>query len=83
MIVHSTLGCSSVSYLSFPGGWPQHGVGAEVAAAVMEGPSFHCLDAPVIRVTGADKRIRSCCPVALVRQKFLISLPPPKRVVLR
>lgn len=54
MIVHSTLGCSSVSYLSFAGGWPQHGVGAEVAAAVMEGPSFHCLDAPVIRVTGAD-----------------------------
>ena len=38
----------------FPGGWPQHGVGAEVAAAVMEGPYFHCLDAPVIRCAGAD-----------------------------
>ena len=36
------------------GGWPQHGVGAEVAAAVMEGPYFHCLDAPVIRCAGAD-----------------------------
>jgi len=40
--------------ITVEGGWPQHGVGAEVAAAVMEGPSFHCLDAPVIRVTGAD-----------------------------
>ena len=29
-------------------------MGAEVAACVMEGPSFHCLDAPVIRVSGAD-----------------------------
>merc|ERR1712088_382132 len=36
------------------GGWPQHGVGAEVCAQVVEGPAFHMLDAPVIRVTGAD-----------------------------
>ena len=36
------------------GGWPQHGVGAEICAAVVEGPAFHFLDAPVIRVTGAD-----------------------------
>ena len=36
------------------GGWPQHGVGAEVAAQVMEGPAFHYLDAPVIRCHGAD-----------------------------
>ena len=36
------------------GGWPQHGVGAEIAAQVMEGPAFHYLDAPVIRCTGAD-----------------------------
>ena len=36
------------------GGWPQHGVGAEICAAVVEGPAFHMLDAPVIRVTGAD-----------------------------
>lgn len=36
------------------GGWPHFGVGAEVAAQIMEGPAFHFLDAPVIRVTGAD-----------------------------
>ncbi len=36
------------------GGFPQHGVGAEVAARLMEGPAFHYLDAPVIRCTGAD-----------------------------
>jgi len=35
-------------------GWPQHGVGAEICAQVMEGPAFHYLDAPVMRVTGAD-----------------------------
>merc|ERR1712154_733787 len=29
-------------------------VEAEVCAAVVEGPAFHMLDAPVIRVTGAD-----------------------------
>jgi len=40
--------------ITVEGGWPQHGVGAEVAAAVMEGPYFHCLDAPVIRCAGAD-----------------------------
>ena len=36
------------------GGWPQHGVGAEVSARVVEGPAFHYLDAPIVRVTGAD-----------------------------
>lgn len=35
-------------------GWPQHGVGAEVCARLIEGPAFHFLDAPVIRVTGSD-----------------------------
>jgi len=40
--------------ITVEGGWPQHGVGAEICAQVVEGPSFHFLDAPVIRVTGAD-----------------------------
>lgn len=40
--------------ITVEGGWPQHGVGAEVCAQVVEGPAFHFLDAPVIRVTGAD-----------------------------
>jgi len=34
-------------------GWPQHGVGAEIAAICME-HAFDSLDAPVERVTGAD-----------------------------
>merc|ERR1712158_101261 len=36
------------------GGFPMFGVGAEVCAQVIEGPAFHYLDAPVIRVAGAD-----------------------------
>ncbi|XP_072136574.1 pyruvate dehydrogenase E1 component subunit beta, mitochondrial [Mobula birostris] len=35
-------------------GWPQFGVGAEICARIMEGPAFNYLDAPVVRVTGAD-----------------------------
>lgn len=35
-------------------GWPQCGVGAEVLATVMEGEAFDHLDAPAVRVTGAD-----------------------------
>jgi len=34
-------------------GWPQHGVGAEIAAQLME-HAFDYLDAPVERITGAD-----------------------------
>ena len=34
-------------------GWPQSGVGAEIAARVME-QAFDYLDAPVARVTGKD-----------------------------
>ena len=34
-------------------GWPQSGVGAEIAARVME-RAFDWLDAPVVRVTGKD-----------------------------
>ncbi|MEP5700297.1 MAG: pyruvate dehydrogenase complex E1 component subunit beta, partial [Sneathiella sp.] len=34
-------------------GWPQHGVGAELSAQIME-KAFDYLDAPVTRVTGKD-----------------------------
>ncbi|KAF8378047.1 hypothetical protein HHK36_029381 [Tetracentron sinense] len=34
-------------------GFPQHGVGAEICASVIE-ESFGCLDAPVERISGAD-----------------------------
>ncbi|XP_005997806.1 pyruvate dehydrogenase E1 component subunit beta, mitochondrial isoform X1 [Latimeria chalumnae] len=40
--------------ITVEGGWPQFGVGAEICAKIMEGPAFNYLDAPVIRVTGAD-----------------------------
>jgi len=35
-------------------GWPQHGVGAEIAAMIMETEAFNYLDAPMERVCGAD-----------------------------
>lgn len=40
--------------ITVEGGWPQHGVGAEISASLSEGPAFHYLDAPVIRISGAD-----------------------------
>lgn len=35
-------------------GWPQCGIGAEIAALVVESDAFDYLDAPIERVTGAD-----------------------------
>jgi len=35
-------------------GWPQHGIGAEVAACLMETEAFDYLDAPMERVAGAE-----------------------------
>ncbi len=43
-----------MTFFPSPGGFPMFGVGAEVCAQVIEGPAFHYLDAPVIRVAGAD-----------------------------
>lgn len=40
--------------ITVEGGYPQFGVGAEICAQVMETEAFDYLDAPVIRVTGAD-----------------------------
>ncbi|XP_067907746.1 pyruvate dehydrogenase E1 component subunit beta, mitochondrial [Heterodontus francisci] len=40
--------------ITVEGGWPQFGVGAEICARIMEGPAFNYLDAPAVRVTGAD-----------------------------
>ncbi|CAG2202349.1 PDHB [Mytilus edulis] len=36
------------------GGWPQCGIGSEICARVIESKFFNYLDAPVLRVTGAD-----------------------------
>lgn len=35
-------------------GWPQHGIGAEIAGLMMESEAFDYLDAPMERVAGAD-----------------------------
>ena len=35
-------------------GWPQHGVGSEIAALMMESEAFDYLDAPLERIAGAD-----------------------------
>ncbi|VDP85405.1 unnamed protein product [Echinostoma caproni] len=36
------------------GAWPTCGIGAEICARIMESEAFFYLDAPVLRVTGAD-----------------------------
>merc|ERR1712098_620056 len=40
--------------ITVEGGWPQHGVGAEISACISEGPAFHYLDAPVMRISRVD-----------------------------
>jgi len=35
-------------------GWPQSGVGSEILSTIMESDAFDYLDAPPIRITGAD-----------------------------
>ncbi|EGF78984.1 hypothetical protein BATDEDRAFT_12599 [Batrachochytrium dendrobatidis JAM81] len=40
--------------LTVEGGWPMFGVGSEIAAQIMESEAFDYLDAPLVRVTGAD-----------------------------
>lgn len=35
-------------------GWPQCGIGAEIAASLMESDAFDYLDAPLERLTGAE-----------------------------
>jgi len=35
-------------------GWPQSGVGSELVSLIIESEAFDYLDAPPIRITGAD-----------------------------
>jgi len=49
-------------------GWSQCGIGAEVAAIVMESEAFDFLDAPVERITGADVPM----PYALPLEKLAL-----------
>uniref|UniRef100_A0A0A9Y541 Pyruvate dehydrogenase E1 component subunit beta n=1 Tax=Lygus hesperus TaxID=30085 RepID=A0A0A9Y541_LYGHE len=56
-------------------GWPQSGVGAEICARIMESEAFFHLDAPVIRITGAD------LPMPYNHHLEALALPQVKHVV--
>ena len=51
-IIKSVLKTNRI--VSVEEGWPQHGVGAEIAGICMESEAFDHLDAPLERITGAD-----------------------------
>ena len=55
-------------------GWPQSGIGAEIAARVME-QAFDYLDAPVMRVSGKD------VPMPYAANLEKLALPSVGRVV--
>ncbi|KAK0081078.1 hypothetical protein PV325_012824 [Microctonus aethiopoides] len=57
-------------------GWPTCGIGAEICAKIMESETFYHLDAPVIRVTGAD------VPMPYTKSLEGLALPQPHDVVL-
>lgn len=57
------------------GGWPQYGVGAEVAASVVESPAFDYLDGPVYRVSSSD------VPTPYCQSLEELSVPQPSNVV--
>jgi pyruvate dehydrogenase E1 component beta subunit len=49
-------------------GWPQHGIGSEVAACLMETEAFDYLDAPMERVAGAEVPM----PYAITIEKLAV-----------
>ncbi|XP_071784141.1 pyruvate dehydrogenase E1 component subunit beta, mitochondrial-like [Asterias amurensis] len=61
--------------VSVEGGWPQFGVGAEILARMMESEAFDYLDAPAVRVTGAD------IPMPYAASLEQASLPTAKTIV--
>ncbi len=54
-------------------GWPQSGIGSEIAAKMME-HAFDYLDAPVTRITGED------VPMPYAANLEALTLPTPERV---
>lgn len=58
------------------GGWPQHGIGSEICAKIIESPAFDYLDAPVVRVCGAD------VPMPYTQSLEAVALPQAQDVVL-
>ncbi len=55
-------------------GWPQSGIGAEIAASIME-HAFDDLDAPVIRVCGKD------APMPYAANLEKLALPQPEDII--
>jgi pyruvate dehydrogenase E1 component beta subunit len=55
-------------------GWPQSGIGAEIAASIME-QAFDDLDAPVIRICGKD------VPMPYAANLEKLALPQPDEIV--
>jgi pyruvate dehydrogenase E1 component beta subunit len=49
-------------------GWPQHGIGSEIAACLMETDAFDYLDAPMERVAGAEVPM----PYAITIEKLAV-----------
>jgi len=62
--------------ITVEGGWPMFGVGSEICAQIMEGPAFDYLDAPVVRVTGAD------LPMPYAEQLEEKALPKVRDIIL-
>ncbi|CCG06838.1 pyruvate dehydrogenase complex E1 component subunit beta [Pararhodospirillum photometricum] len=67
--VRKTNRCISVEE-----GWPYAGVGAEIAAVLME-QAFDWLDAPVVRVTGED------VPMPYAANLERLALPTPEKIL--
>ncbi|ANB13529.1 pyruvate dehydrogenase (acetyl-transferring) subunit E1 beta [Sugiyamaella lignohabitans] len=61
--------------ISVEAGFPAFGVGSEIAAQIMESEAFDYLDAPVVRVTGAEVPT----PYAIELENF--AFPTPEVVV--
>ncbi|XP_050523783.1 pyruvate dehydrogenase E1 component subunit beta, mitochondrial [Daktulosphaira vitifoliae] len=61
--------------LSVEQGWPYAGIGSEISARIMESEAFYYLDAPVIRVTGAD------VPMPYAKSLETIALPQSNDIV--
>jgi len=57
-------------------GWPTFGIGAEIAAMMMETSAFDYLDAPLERVTGAD------IPMPYAKNLETLSVPQVDNIVL-
>ncbi|KAI9362522.1 thiamine diphosphate-binding protein [Zopfochytrium polystomum] len=57
------------------GGWPMFGVGSEIAAQILESEAFDHLDAPILRVAGAD------IPMPYAQNLETLSLPSVNNIV--